>query len=112
MAARADSIDTTSASITDAHAHLISRIITNKPHQIRYSADARDLEDRAAHIQAIGNALMAYLSEIVDDTAHNANGIDRDVCRGISDDISDIVGSFTNAAESWREDNCQFGVGA
>jgi hypothetical protein len=54
--ARADSIDTTIASVTDAHAHLIQRLITSKPHQIRYSADARDLEERAAHVQAIGNA--------------------------------------------------------
>jgi len=110
--ARADSIDTTTASVSDAHAHLIQRLITSKPHQIRYSADARDLEERAAHVQAIGNALMAYLSEIVADTAYNANGIDRDVCRGLSDDISDIAGNFANAAERLREDNAQFGMGA
>jgi hypothetical protein len=57
--ARADSIDTTTASVSDAHAHLIQRLITRKPHQIRYSADARDLEERAAHVQAIGNAHSA-----------------------------------------------------
>ena len=48
--ARADSIDTTTASVSDAHAHLIQRLITSKPHQIGYSADARDLEERAAHV--------------------------------------------------------------
>jgi hypothetical protein len=57
--ARADSIDTTIASVSDAHAHLIQRLITSKPHQIRYSADARDLEERAAQVQVIGNAHSA-----------------------------------------------------
>jgi len=88
--------------IIDAHAYLISRLAVNKPHQIRYSADARDLEERAEHVQAIGNAILAYLTEIVADTAHNANGIDREVCHGLCDDISDIVGNFMNAAENLR----------
>ena len=55
----AESAHTTTASISDAHAHLIQRLITSKPHQIRYSADARDLEERAPHVQAIGNASSA-----------------------------------------------------
>jgi hypothetical protein len=90
------------ATVSALHINLISRLATNKPHEIRYSADARDLEERAEHVQAIGNAVLAYLTELVADTAWNAHGIDRDVCRGLSDDISDIVGNFTNAAENLR----------
>jgi hypothetical protein len=56
--ARADSIDTTTASVSDPHAQLIRRLITSKPHQI-CCAVARDLEERAAHVQAIGNANSA-----------------------------------------------------
>jgi hypothetical protein len=100
-------------SIFDSYAHLLARLAASKPHQIRYSADARDLEERAEHVQAIGNAVLAYLTELVADTADNAHSkIDRDVCRGLSDDISDIVGNLSNAAERWREDNGQFVVGA
>jgi hypothetical protein len=91
------------STVTAAHAGLIERLAVSKPHEIRYVADARDLEDRAAHVQAIGNAVIAYLTEIVADTAENANGIDCDVCRGLIDDISDIVGNFTNVAEDIRE---------
>jgi hypothetical protein len=54
--ARADSLNSTTASVTDAHAHLIQRLITSKPHQFPYSAGAGDIEERAAHNQAIGNA--------------------------------------------------------
>jgi hypothetical protein len=57
--ARADSIDTITASVSDAHARLIQRLITSTPHQIRYSAAARDLKESAAHVQAIGNAHSA-----------------------------------------------------
>jgi hypothetical protein len=56
--ARANSIDTTTASVLDAHAHLIQRLITSKPHQIG-CAVARDLEERATHVRAIGNASSA-----------------------------------------------------
>jgi hypothetical protein len=49
--AQAESAHTTIASVTDAHAHLIQRIITNKPHHLPgwHLADALDFEDRAAH---------------------------------------------------------------
>jgi hypothetical protein len=54
--ARTDWIDTTTASVLDANAHLIQRLITGKPNQIRSSADGCDLEEHAKDVGATGNA--------------------------------------------------------
>jgi hypothetical protein len=101
-----------STPVADAHAHMIERLITNKPHEIRcFLADDRDLDERTAHIQAIGNAFLAYLSEIAEDTVFNANvrvtalrDAREDALNGISDCLSDLVGALANAAEQYREE--------
>ena len=43
-----------------------------KPGRILYIADARDLEDRAEHVQKVLAAVLGYVSEIVDDTSYVA----------------------------------------
>jgi hypothetical protein len=45
-----------------------------KPHQIRYCADRRDLEERAEHIQQVLSAVLLYVDVIVRDTASVAPG--------------------------------------
>src|SRR5271170_2308317 len=64
----------TCSTVDEVHASLISQLAVSRPHSIRYSADARDLEERTEHVQAICNAFVAYLSVIMEDTAHNASG--------------------------------------
>jgi hypothetical protein len=96
-------------SVLARHDELVAAIIAAKPHVIRYGdADAHDLKDRSDHVDAIGKAMVAYLSEIVDDTAYNANGVDRD-CGALSDALSDIVGNIMNAADERLKDEGRVG---
>lgn len=90
-------------SVLTRHAELIAAIIAAKPHVIRYEADAHDLKDRADHIDAIGRAVQDYISEILDDTAYNAHGVDRD-CGGLSDAFDDVAGNIMAAAEEKLKD--------
>jgi len=91
--------------IAAAHTALVAKIIVEKPHVIRWSADARDLEERAADVQAIGNAFIVYLSALLEDTASVSSGGNlrdaaADALNGITDHVTDLVGSIANAAES------------
>jgi hypothetical protein len=72
-----------------------------KPHQIRYCADRRDLEERAEHIEQVLSAVLDYVGVIVRDTAHVAPGgsMDQKYLLGlISDVASDVAGFIANAA--------------
>ena len=66
------------------------------------AADAIDLEDRADHLNKVLNALAAYLTAILDNTAQNVpGGLDlRQVEALLSDLTSDVVGSIQLAAAS------------
>lgn len=91
--------------IAAAHTALVAKIIVEKPHRIRFQADARDLEERAADVQAIGNAFVVYLSELLEDTASVAPGGNlrdaaADALASIADNLTDLVGAIANLAES------------
>ena len=104
-----------SPSVHIEHTALIARLVPLKPHQIRYCADRRDLEERAEHIQQVLSAVLLYVDVIVRDTASVAPGgsIDREYLTGLITDLAgDIAGSIANAAEECAAANGQFGVGA
>jgi hypothetical protein len=87
----------TFSTIEEAHASLIGQ-----PHCILYIADARDLEERAEHLQQVFGAVFDHVGAIVTDTDHVAPGgsIDRKYLLGsISDVAGDAAGSISNAAE-------------
>jgi hypothetical protein len=100
--ARADSLNSTTASVTDAHAHLVQRVITNKPHhmQVWLVADALDFEHRAEHLRRLLIATEDYVRAVMVDMARSSNiYVDTDVTGGISDLRGDVVGTLLNAAE-------------
>jgi hypothetical protein len=89
------------------HTALIARLVPLKPHQIRYCADRRDLEERAEHIEEVLSAVLDYVGIIVRDTAHVAPGgsIDQEYLLGlISDVASDVAGFIANAADQLGRD--------
>jgi hypothetical protein len=60
----------TLSTIDEAHTGLIERLVVLKPHRILYIADARDLEERAKHLQQVFGAVLDYVGAIVTDTDH------------------------------------------
>jgi hypothetical protein len=73
-----------------------------KPHRILYIADARDLEERAEHLQQVLGAVLDYVGAIVTDTSHVAPGgsIDRKYLLGLISNVAgDVAGSIANAAD-------------
>jgi hypothetical protein len=101
----ADSAHTTTASVTDAHAHLIQRIITNKPHHMPgwHLADALDFEDRAEHLRRLLVDVETYTRAVLVDMARSSNvHVDTDITGGISDLRGDVVGTLLNAADDLR----------
>ena len=73
-----------------------------KPYRILYIADARDLEERAEHLQQVLGAVLDYVGAIVVDTSHVAPGgsIDRKYLLGLISDLAgDVAGSIANAAD-------------
>jgi len=92
----------TFSTVEEAHTALIERLVVSKPHRILYMADARDLKERAEHLQQILGAVVDYVGAIVTDTSHVAPGrsIDRKYLLGlISDVAADVAGSIANAAD-------------
>jgi hypothetical protein len=105
--ARTDSPDTrTAPSVLGAHAHLIERLITNRPHHMPgwHLADALDFEDRAEHLRRLWIAVEDYTRAVLVDTAASSNvGLDIKNLTGIiSDTQGDVVGCLLNAADEVR----------
>jgi hypothetical protein len=75
----------TFSTVEEAHTDLIERLVVSKPHRVLYIADARDLEERAEHLQQILGAVLYYVGAIVADTSHVAPGgsIDRKYLLGL-----------------------------
>jgi hypothetical protein len=102
----AESAHTTTASVSDAHAHLIQRLITNKPHPMRswHVADVLDFEERADHLQRTLEAVEDYVRTVMADIKSHANiFVDADVTGGISDLKGDVVGELLRCADDLRE---------
>jgi hypothetical protein len=92
----------TFSSVEEAHASLIERLAALKVYRILYIADARDLGERAEHLQQVLGAVLDYVGAIVADTDHVAPGgsIDREYLLGLISDVAgDVAGSITNAAD-------------
>jgi hypothetical protein len=96
----------TFSTVEAAHTCLIERLSRSKPHRVLYIADARDLEDRAEHLQQVLGAVLDYVGAIVADTDHVAPGgsIDRKYLLGLISDVAgDVAGSIANAADDLAE---------
>jgi hypothetical protein len=86
----------------EAHTGLIKRLSGSKPHRILYIADARDLAERAEHLQQVLGAVLDYVGAVVTDTDHVAPGgsIDRKYLLGLISDVAgDVAGSISNSAD-------------
>jgi hypothetical protein len=92
-------------SIRVRYAELIAALVQIQPSAINYRADARDLDDRAEHITAVGKAFAQYVEELIDDTAARLNTgiIDRDAHFEILDTISDLSGQMSRIAADMAE---------
>jgi hypothetical protein len=100
--------------IRSAFSELIIALGDNPPATIIGDADAADLDELAEHMQRVMEAVEKYANAVLADAKHRTSGLDLDVdVTGIlSDTRGDLVGTLKIAAERWREDNGQFGVGA
>lgn len=87
------------------YADLLAELAESQPDVIRHIANAQDMQDRAAHITAVGRAFAAYVEEFIDDTAHkmNAGSLDRDAHFQILDTIGDVAGQMTRIGEDLAE---------
>ena len=87
------------------YAELIAALVKSQPSHINFVADARDLDDRAEHVTAIGKAFAAYIEELMDDTISKLNTgiLDRDAHFQILDTISDLSGQMSRIAQDLAE---------
>jgi hypothetical protein len=92
----------TFSTVEAAHTDLIERLAVLRPYRILYIADARDLQERAEHLQQVLGAVLDYVGAIVADTSHVSPGgsIDRKYLLGLISDLAgDVAGSIANAAD-------------
>jgi hypothetical protein len=92
----------TFSTVEAAHTRLIERLAASKPHRILYIANARDLEERAEHLQQVLGAVLDYVGAVVTDTDDVAPGgsIDRKYLLGLISDVAgDVADSIANAAD-------------
>jgi hypothetical protein len=90
--------------VREAHAKFVAALAGHPPRPIPIGADAIDLEDRADHLNKVFNALSAYLTAILHDTAQNVpGGLDLSQVDA-SDPASDVSGTLQHAVErmAWR----------
>jgi hypothetical protein len=85
--------------IRAAYVELVAALADHPPRPVSIDADATDLEDRADYLNKVLNALSAYLSAVLDDTAQNVPGeVDlRQVDTLLSDLASDVSGTLQRA---------------
>jgi hypothetical protein len=92
----------TFSTVEAAHTDLIERLAVLRPYRILYIADARELGERAQHLQQVLGAILDYVGAIVADTSQVAPGgsIDRKYLLGLISDLAgDVAGSIANAAD-------------
>jgi hypothetical protein len=92
----------TFSTVEAAHTDLIERLAVLRPYRILYIADARDLGERARHLQQVLGAILDYVGAIVADTSQVAPGgsIDRKYLLGLISDLAgDVAVSIANAAD-------------
>ena len=83
-----------------AHAEFVTALAGKVPHRIPLFAGATHLEDRADHLKTVLDALSAYVTAVLDDTAQNIpGGLDlRQIDALLADLTSDVTGTLQNAA--------------
>ena len=89
-----------------AYAEFVVALAGHPPRPIPIKPPVVDLGDRADHLNKVLNALSAYLTAILDDTAQNVPG-GLDLCQVdalFSDLASDMSGTLQHAFEhmAWR----------
>jgi hypothetical protein len=93
-------------SLQASFAEFLAALAGHPPHLIPVYADATDLEGRADHLSKVLDALSAYLTTILTDTAQNVpGGLDlRQIDALFSDLTSDMRGTLQHAIEctAWR----------
>jgi hypothetical protein len=84
-----------------ARAEFVATLAGNPPRPIPVDTDAVDLEERVDHLKQLLNALSAYLTAILDDTAQNVLGrLDRRQVDALLDFTSYVAGSAPHATVS------------
>jgi hypothetical protein len=85
-----------------AHAELVAALAGSPPPTIPLDVDAVDLEDRADHLKKVFNALLIYMTAILDDTEQNVpGGLDLgNVGAALSDLASDLAGTIHLAIDA------------
>ncbi len=91
-----------SSAIRVAHADFIAALAGQSPWPIPIHPDVTDLEDRAAHLKKVVEAVSVYLTALLDDTAQNIpGGLDRrQIDALLSDLASEIAGAVQGAADN------------
>lgn len=106
LAGSAVSIPAQAPTIHDAHWRFVGAIGRSTPHSIPYWADGDDVEERAAHIDAVTSAFRDYLAVILADTSASltVGRIDPSDYLDIVDDvIGDLNGAMNRIAhETWE----------
>jgi hypothetical protein len=88
-----------------AHIELVAALAGNAPYPIYAEVDSDDLDVRAGHLEKVFEALHAYLTAILADTAQKIPGgaLDRRYLEGLFKELSgDVVGVIRHAAEEMR----------
>jgi hypothetical protein len=65
----------TFSSVEEAHAGLIERLAALKVYRILYIADARDLEERAEHLQQVLGAVLDVAADVASSIANAADDL-------------------------------------
>jgi hypothetical protein len=89
-----------------AHTELIAALAGNVPHPIYAEANSDDLDGRAEHLEKVFEALHAYLTIVVSDTAQNIPGgtLNRSCLDHVFRDLSaDALCVIRHAADEMRE---------
>jgi hypothetical protein len=89
-----------------SYAEFLAALAGHPPHPIPVYADATDLDGRADHLSKVLDALSAYLTTILTDTAQNVpGGLDlRQADALLSDLASEATGTIRYAADTMAEE--------
>jgi len=92
--------------VRSAHAAFVTAVAKQPPWPLPLFADASDLEDRADHVKKVLEAVSAYVTAILDDTAQNVpGGLDlRQVDALLADLASEATGTVQGAADALAEE--------
>jgi hypothetical protein len=106
-AGSANPIPAQSLPLLASYWRFIGAIGRTTPHSIPYWADGADVEERAAHIEAVTSAFRDYLADLLADTAAAlpSGSLDpSDTTDILSDAFSDLNGAMSRIAhETWME---------